>query len=179
MKMREVVALVGLLMFTSACASVDAPSRADISQAKAVRTAENLALPNDLTLGNVEVAFATNALWTTRVSRTDFQSGLLSFIRNEGLMGGSDANPSHRLSVVVQSVGLPYAGYNVTVPMTVRYVITPVDGTSPVFDELISSTGFVKGTAAEYYDDRQKLAIDNAARANFAKMLRRVRGESQ
>ncbi|WP_263738386.1 hypothetical protein [Defluviimonas sp. WL0050] len=112
----------------------------------------------------------TNPLWTSEISKEDFQKALEASIRQAGLY--SDRG-RYSLRADILSVEQPLVGLDLKVAMTVRYTLTDANGRMR-FDETISSEYTAKFSEAFVAVERLKKANEGAARVNISKFLNRI-----
>ena len=112
----------------------------------------------------------TNPLWTSEISKDDFQKALEASLKRAGLY-----SPGGRYSLRadILTVEQPLAGLALKVTMTVRYNLMDANGRIR-FDETITSEYTAQFSEAFVAIERLKKANEGAARANISKFLGRI-----
>ncbi|MCE5972350.1 hypothetical protein LZA78_02440 [Sinirhodobacter sp. WL0062] len=112
----------------------------------------------------------TNPLWTSEISKEEFQKALEASIKRAGLY--SDRG-RYSLRADILSVEQPLVGLDLKVTMTVRYNLTDANGRIR-FDETITSEYTATFSEAFVAIERLKKANEGVARENISKFLKRV-----
>jgi hypothetical protein len=134
----------------------------------------NHQLRSAVTMEHVQGGSETNPLWMSNISDEQFQAGLEASLRNAGLLASSPDLARYRLSASLQELNRPLAGFDMSVTMSVRYTLTPVDGGAPVYDEVVRATGVGRMSDAFVGVERLRIANEAAARENITEFLRRL-----
>lgn len=132
-------------------------------------------LRNAVATQRVQGGSNTNPLWMSNISDEQFRAGLDQSMRNAGLLASSPDVARYTLAANLQELDRPLAGFDMSVTMTVRYTLTPVDGGAPIFDEVVSATGVGRMSDAFVGVERLRIANEAAARENITEFLRRLR----
>lgn len=110
----------------------------------------------------------TNPMWTSEISKEDFQAALQTSLRQAGIYSASGR---YSLRADILSVEQPLAGIDLKVVMTVRYNI--IDTNSRIlFDRTIKSEYTAEFSEAFVAIERLQKANEGAARANIHLLLR-------
>ncbi|MBL8537932.1 MAG: hypothetical protein JNM59_11065 [Hyphomonadaceae bacterium] len=106
-----------------------------------------------------------------------FKAGLEASLRNAGLLAASPDIARYRLSANLQELNRPLAGLDMSVTMSVRYTLTPIDGGAPVFDKVVRATGVGRMSDAFVGTERLRIANEAAARENITEFLRQLQAD--
>lgn len=112
----------------------------------------------------------TNPLGTPKISNSDFTAALTAALTGTGLSGGT----RYRLEAVITNLDQPSFSYDTTVGLTVRYLLTELSSSTPVLDEVITSSFTAKHSSASKGGKRVHIANEGAARANIENALRTI-----
>ncbi len=115
----------------------------------------------------------TDPLWTSQVASEDFQSALKNTLRSARLLG-SPTDARYQLAATIIALDQPLIGFNMTVAMTVDYLLKDKLTGTIVFNEKINSS--YTGTVGEAFVGVTRLRITNegAVRQNFNLFLRQL-----
>ncbi|WP_171236968.1 hypothetical protein [Ruegeria sp. HKCCA6837] len=110
----------------------------------------------------------TNPMWTSEISKEDFQAALETSLRQAGIYSTSG---QYTLRADILSVEQPLVGFDLKVAMTVRYNI--IDTNSRIlFDRTIKSEYTADLSEAFVGVERLQKANEGAARANIHLLLK-------
>lgn len=155
-----------------ACASPARP------EAMAVMvTADMTAQPGERGYRQISVATVgggedTNPLWVSNVSGADFQTALEESLRRANYL--SDTSGPLQLSVMLEEVQQPLAGFDMTVTTRARYRLVDASG-AVIFEEVVGASGTATMGEAFAGVERLRIANEKAVQANLEGFLTRLR----
>lgn len=114
----------------------------------------------------------TNPLWVSNVSGADFQSALEETLRRANYL--SDGSGPLQLSVMLEEVQQPLAGFDMTVTTRARYRLVDASG-AVVFEEVVGASGTATMGEAFAGVERLRIANEKAVQANLEAFLTRLR----
>lgn len=127
---------------------------------------------HQITITSVGGGQDTNPLWVSNVSGADFQTALEETLRRANYL--ADGTGPLRLSVMLEEVRQPMAGFDMTVTSRARYRLTDASG-AVVFEESISASG--TGTMGDAFAgvERLRIANEKSIQENLDAFLTRLR----
>src|SRR5438094_6517729 len=116
------------------------------------------------------------AKWTSQISSEAFREAVAQSLQKSGLFAAvlktSDAD--YELQVSYVNGDEPAFGFNMTVDLVTRWILTKKSGGQPLFQENVSSTYTAKMGDAFAGGTRLRLANEGVARENIKEGLRRL-----
>ncbi|HUX79348.1 MAG TPA: hypothetical protein VMW10_06360 [Alphaproteobacteria bacterium] len=128
---------------------------------------------NNISILPVTGGSETHPLWTSQVASEDFQSALESTLSSAKLLG-SPEDAQYQLAATILALDQPLIGFNMTVDMTVDYLLKDKRTGKIVFGEKINSS--YTGTMGDAFVGTTRLRITNegAVRQNFDLFLKKL-----
>ncbi len=177
-------AWIGLL-FLGACSTGAQPDQMSVANGGGPGAVAGARSYHALSIGQIGGGSQTNPLWYSSVSNEDLRAALQASLRNLNYLadGGTgayvvtaDLVDLDRPALAVDPV-LIIAPVEMTVTAKIHYVVKPVGGGAPVFDEVVATTGTGAGDSALTSDGRVRKGVEAAVKANIAEFVSRLRTE--
>jgi hypothetical protein len=168
---RSWVCAVILLATLGGCASAATTEGMTVARAPQVTALPEL-LQHSVHVRSVLGGEPTNPLWTSEVGNPEFRQALESSLRNNGLLADGTTG-DYALDATLIDVTQPMIGFDLTVTSTVRYIVTPGDGTKMFDDTVIAS--YTAGVSESFLGtERLRRANEGSIRENIKTFIERL-----
>jgi hypothetical protein len=126
-----------------------------------------------VTVASVQGGKETNPLLATETSNADFKAALEASLNAFNFLATDNGGSKYKIAATITKVDQPMVGLDLSVIMTVRYIVTSDTGEMTV-DETITSTGTATVSDAYLGVERLQLAQEKSARGNIEVFLMRL-----
>ena len=177
-------ALVGLgLLLLSACATPTTPESMSISTGAAPAPAAGSRTDHSFRLGGVTGGGETSSIGLSDISNDVLRTALSTSLRNLGYMAADETKASYVVSADLVDLDRPVAALDpvlifvpidLSVTAKIRYTVTPVGSSKPVFSEIVATTGTATASDAATPAGRVRKANEAAIKLNTAAFLKRL-----
>jgi hypothetical protein len=118
----------------------------------------------------------SDAAWTSQIRSSNFQEAVNLSIQKSGVFATVLKTPDadYSLQVSLVKADEPAFGFNMTVDLVTRWVLTKKASNEPLFQQNVSTTHTAKLGDAFAGGTRLRLANEGAAQANIKEGLRRL-----
>ncbi|WP_221179940.1 hypothetical protein [Salinisphaera orenii] len=137
--------------------------------------ASSTALHDEISVGAVNGGSDTNPMWTSEISSGNFGQALRESLKSVGMLASSQGEGRYLLMADLLSVDQPIAGFTLSVTMRVRYMLRNLGSNDIIYNEIIGSTGSATMGDAFFGVKRLRLANEEAAQKNIAKLIKELK----
>lgn len=109
----------------------------------------------------------TNPMLFPNINNEEFKKAVIASLISAGLYSPDD---EYKLTIQIMNVGQPMFGLDMTVTMTIRYILTDSDN-NIIFNKIINKSYTATVSDAFIGTKRFKLAKEGSARANISALL--------
>jgi len=119
-------------------------------------------------VSNVFGGKETNPLIKPNINDEEFKRAVIASLINAGLYS---ENGDYRLKIEIMNVGEPLFGLDMTVTMTIRYILSNSTDNSIIFDKIINKSYTATFSDSALGMKRFMLAKEGSAKANISALL--------
>jgi len=137
-----------------------------------------------LRIGPVNGGSPTNPLWMAGVSNAALQDALQTSLANLNLLAQPIGDARYVVTAELVDLDRPsvakdpvivFVPIDMSVSVRLHYKVAPTGGGQPVFDEVVATTGTATGGQSLVPDQRVRLALETAVKANIVEFAARLR----
>jgi hypothetical protein len=135
-------------------------------------------------IGPVNGGSPTNALWMAGLSNAALQDALQTSLGNLNLLAPATGDAHYVVTAELVDLDRPsvakdpvivFLPIDMSVSVRLHYKVAPTSGGTPVFDEVVATTGTATGGQSLAPDQRVRLALETAVKANIVEFATRLR----
>lgn len=173
MKKFSIVLILLLLAGLTGCAS---PARVEQMVAKTPPAQRIASTPmrSNIAVRDVSGGKETNPMWVSNVGNSEFEQALEASLREAGLLSGGKQLGKYTLVAHMEKVDQPFAGLDMTVTVTVNYILIERASGKEVMNKRIAVPFTATFSDAFSGVERLRVANEGAIRMNIGKLIESI-----
>ena len=175
-------AALAALLCLAACASAATPEKMTVAPSSAAALAPGAHGYPALSVGLIGGGDKTSPLGMSDVSNAALRQALSASLRNLNYL--ADGDGPYVITAQILDLDRPWASkvhpilaimpVDMSVSVRIRYVVRPAGGGTPVFDDVVGTTGTATASDSLAPDARMRKANEAAVRSNIAEFVNRL-----